>query len=408
MSPTNTPVAPSTDPFSVPLPFDPVRALLSWYDANRRELPWRQGRDPYRIWVSEIMLQQTTVTTVLRYYDRFLGHFPDVGALASADIAQVLKLWEGLGYYQRARNLHRSANLVSASGAFPDTVEGWMALPGIGRSTAGAIFSISRDRWAPILDANVRRVVERFFSVERGVPGREPRLWELSDSFGRESLRPGDINQALMELGAVCCVPRSPQCGICPVVSGCRTRGAEPPSREASLSAQSLEGPEMPAPPAVRKKGRALRPRRERVVLLPDRGPLLFVPRGEGRLLEGLFDLYGIAAFPGISSGTLILDGPFAGSRVGKELFSVTHVYSHFFEVVRVVAVETTFEGVAECWVPVDGVFLSLGKALSGSVSSAGALPLTGVAKKILLELRKREWDDGQGQGDGLAKGERR
>ncbi len=405
MSPTDASIGQVSEPSSGTLPLDPSGALLSWYDANRRELPWRKSRDPYRIWVSEIMLQQTTVSTVLRYYDRFLEHFPNVGTLAEADIATVLKLWEGLGYYQRARNLHRGAGQVSAAGVFPDTVEGWMSLPGIGRSTAGAIYSISRDLWAPILDANVRRVIERFFGVEGGIPGRDARLWELSDSFGRGSPRPGDTNQALMELGAVCCLPRSPQCAMCPVASGCRTQGADLPAAGGRSFPQSSGEPKTPR--TGRKREKPPRPRRERVVLLPDRGPLLFVPRGEGRLLEGLFDLYGIADIPVLSPGTPVPDGPFAGCRTGQEIFSVTHVYSHFVEVVRVLTVESPIERVAEKGLPEGGVFLSLDRALSGGFSKGGEIPLTGVAKKILLELRKRGREEHEKWRDGLGKKEK-
>ena len=164
-------------------------ALLDWYDAGHRDLPWRQGRDPYRIWVSEIMLQQTTVATVLGYYDRFLARFPDVGELARTDLTEVLRFWSGLGYYQRARNLHRAAIVIAERGAFPETPDAWMELPGVGRSTAGAIFSISRNMWAPLLDANVRRVMERLYGVAPEEKKREARLWEVSDAFGRESER---------------------------------------------------------------------------------------------------------------------------------------------------------------------------------------------------------------------------
>ncbi len=370
MSPTDPPIFPGERP---------AAALLAWYDAGHRDLPWRQGSDPYRIWVSEIMLQQTTVATVLKFYDRFLERFPDVGALAGADLTEVLRFWSGLGYYQRARNLHRAARIVAERGSFPETCAGWAELPGIGRSTAGAIFSISRNLWAPILDANVRRVVERLFAVGQEEKKREGRLWELSDSFGRENPRPGDTNQALMELGATVCLPASPRCPICPLRTSCRSRDPEP-ERVVLL-------------PERRREKRPSPPRRDRLVLLPAEGPLLFVPRGEGRLLEGLFDLYGIAA-SSIPPGALLDEGPYAGCRAGEELFTVTHTYSHFREVVHVVGVvgrETGFagEGASE---GDPGVSLALSRALEGLI------PLTGVAKKILKELvRRREGERGQG-----------
>ena len=369
MFPTDPPILPEGAP---------AAALLAWYDAGHRDLPWRQGRDPYRIWVSEIMLQQTTVVTVLRFFDRFLERFPDVEALACADLTEVLRLWSGLGYYQRARNLHRAAKIVAERGSFPETCKEWAELPGIGRSTAGAIFSISRNLWAPILDANVRRVVERLFSVGKEEKKREARLWELSDSFGRENPRPGDTNQALMELGATICLPASPRCSLCPLRSSCRSREEEPDR--------------IFLVPVKRREKRPSPPRRERLVLLPEEGPLLFVPRGEGRLLEGLFDLYGIAA-SGIPSGTLLSEGPYAGYRVGEELFTVTHTYSHFREVVHVVGVERRgTESAGEAAMGGEpGVALSLSRALEGPI------PLTGVAKKILRELGRREGVTGMG-----------
>ena len=370
MSPTDPPTHPTEAP---------VAALLDWYDAGHRNLPWREGRDPYRIWVSEIMLQQTTVATVLRFYERFLERFPDVGTLARTDLTEVLRLWSGLGYYQRARNLHRAARVVAERGSFPETLEEWEQLPGIGRSTAGAIHSISRNLWAPILDANVRRVVERFFGVGKDEKKREARLWALSDAFGRENARPGDTNQALMELGATVCLPASPRCSICPLRFSCRSREEEP--ERISLV------PEKP------RERRPSPPQRDRLVLLPPEGSLLFVLRGEGRLLEGLYDLYGVSA-SSIPPGATLAEGLYAGWRVGEELFAVTHTYSHFREVVHVVGVERRGgEAVGEAPTgSVKGVVLPLSRALEGPI------PLTGVAKKILRALSLRGWG-GSGEG---------
>lgn len=198
------------------------RALLAWYDRAQRRLPWRVGVTPYRTWVSEIMLQQTTVATVIPYYERFLKRFPDVESLAAADEAEVLKLWAGLGYYSRARNLHAAARRIAAEG-FPDTFEGVLDLPGVGRYTAGAILSIAFAKPYPVLDGNVMRVFARWFAIETDVKKTTAELWEKAASLV-DAARPGDWNQALMELGATVCVPEAPLCGACPVSRWCEAR----------------------------------------------------------------------------------------------------------------------------------------------------------------------------------------
>jgi A/G-specific adenine glycosylase len=194
--------------------------LLSWYGHAAAELPWRGVNNPYCVWLSEIMLQQTQVETVKPYYQRFLAAYPTVEALAAAPLDDVLKLWEGLGYYSRARNLHRTAQVVAGEmdGKFPDTVEGLQALPGIGRYTAGAIASIAFDRRAPVLDGNVIRVFARLVDLEDDVtqPATQARLWEMAEDWLPED-HAGDYNQALMDLGRLVCKPRDPQCGNCPV-----------------------------------------------------------------------------------------------------------------------------------------------------------------------------------------------
>ena len=203
--------------------------LLGWYKRRARPLPWRRDRDPYRVWVSEIMLQQTTVATVLPYYGRFLRRFPDVRTLARASEAEVLKLWAGLGYYRRARNLHAAARLIEGElgGRFPRTLEGIRALPGVGRYTAAAVGSIAFGLRAAVLDGNVARVLSRLLALGGDPRANEARLWDEAGRLvaglkpGRD---PGDWNQALMELGATVCLPRSPLCGACPVSAGCRAR----------------------------------------------------------------------------------------------------------------------------------------------------------------------------------------
>ena len=212
-----------------------ARRLLAWWDAHgRKDLPWQRRRTPYRVWVSEIMLQQTQVSTVAPYFERFVERFPDVGALARADLDEVLHLWSGLGYYARARNLHRAAGVVvrDLGGVVPDTVEAAEALPGVGRSTAAAIVTQAYGRRAAILDANVKRVLARRHRV-RGAPSwsatlRE--LWRLAESH-TPPRRAADYAQAIMDLGATVCRRSRPRCGDCPVRADCRAFAAGDPER---------------------------------------------------------------------------------------------------------------------------------------------------------------------------------
>ncbi len=202
------------------------RALLKWFDANQRELPWRKNRTPYRIWVSEIMLQQTQVATVIAYYKRFMKRFPTVKKLAAADQSEVLKLWEGLGYYRRARQLHAAAQMVVENhrGKFPETFEEVLALPGIGRYTAGAILSISLDQPLPILEGNTIRLFARLMQMAEDpkISASQKVLWQFSESLLPRK-RAGDFNQALMELGSEICTPTSPKCSQCPIIKFCPT-----------------------------------------------------------------------------------------------------------------------------------------------------------------------------------------
>jgi A/G-specific adenine glycosylase len=213
------------------------RSLLRWYDKERRELPWRLPRsscaslrlDPYHVLVSEAMLQQTQVATVIPYYQRFLDRFPSVGDLAGADEHDVLRLWQGLGYYSRARNLHAAAKRIANElrGKFPDTVESLLELPGVGRYTAGAVASIAFDRRAPILDGNVVRVLCRIDKIETDPREKSTQaaLWARAEEI-LPAKRPGDFNSALMELGATVCTPRNPRCLFCPVREHCQALAA--------------------------------------------------------------------------------------------------------------------------------------------------------------------------------------
>ncbi|HTT79286.1 MAG TPA: A/G-specific adenine glycosylase [Stellaceae bacterium] len=206
-------------------------ALLSWYDRHRRDLPWRAapGRrpDPYRVWLSEIMLQQTTVPTVAPYFTRFVARWPTIGALAAASLDEVLHAWQGLGYYARARNLHACAGAVVArhDGRFPDDPAALRALPGIGDYTAAAIAAIAFDRRLAAVDGNVERVVARIFSVDAPLPEAKPHLRALAATLVPDA-RAGDFAQAMMDLGATICTPRRPRCVLCPWRQSCAAAAA--------------------------------------------------------------------------------------------------------------------------------------------------------------------------------------
>ena len=210
-----------TNPDNAP---DFIAPLLNWYAQQAADLPWRADTNPYRVWLSEIMLQQTQVTTVIPYFERFMQHCPTVFDLAAADQDTVLKWWEGLGYYSRARNMHRAAKIVvqDYNGSFPDNAAELQKLPGIGRYTAGAIASIAFNESAPVLDGNVIRVFSRLFNIAEDVTQTDTknRLWETAKSLV-PARNPGDYNQALMELGRTICKPRNPLCADCPIQAYC-------------------------------------------------------------------------------------------------------------------------------------------------------------------------------------------
>ena len=199
--------------------------VLHWFDNHgRKNLPWQRDRTPYRVWISEIMLQQTQVATVIPYFERFMDYFPNLKSLANAQLDEVLSLWSGLGYYARARNLHRAAQLIQEhyKGIFPKDFETVVSLPGIGRSTAGAILSLSLDQHHPILDGNVKRVLARYFVVE-GWPGNSKvadTLWHYSEQLTPKK-RVADFNQAMMDLGAGICTRTQPACSNCPLIKNC-------------------------------------------------------------------------------------------------------------------------------------------------------------------------------------------
>lgn len=217
-------------------PLDKRRALLEWYDAHGRALPWREKStqksrlDPYKIWVSEIMLQQTTVTATIPYFLRFMAAFPDLKALADAPLEEVLRLWAGLGYYARARSLHRAAQVLAGQGNYPQDEAGWRELPGVGPYTAAAIAAIAYDQAANVVDGNVERVMARLHAVTSPLPGAKARLRDLAGELVGPD-RPGDYAQALMDLGATVCTPRRPNCPACPWARWCRGLAQGEPAR---------------------------------------------------------------------------------------------------------------------------------------------------------------------------------
>jgi A/G-specific adenine glycosylase len=295
--------------------------LLAWFGRSAREMDWRNTDDPYRIWVSEVMLQQTRVETVTPYYRRFLSAFPTVRALAEAPRDRVMKLWEGLGYYSRARNLHRAAELVAREngGRLPEDPEALAALPGIGRSTAGAIAAIAFRRDVPILDANAKRVIARLFAVSEPLsrPSVERRLWELS----RGLIEPGKGREtalALMDLGAMVCTPRRPDCPACPLRARCE--GLRLGLQEA-----------IPAKAAKKDL-----PRHDVVVawIADGKGRVLVGRRPERGLLGGLWELPGGRRKSGETREEALRrelrQGWGMGVEVEERIASVPHGFSHF------------------------------------------------------------------------------
>jgi A/G-specific adenine glycosylase len=254
--------------------------LLAWYDRHARTLPWRarpgDRADPYRVWLSEIMLQQTTVVAVGPYFRDFLARWPSVHDLAAADLDAVLHAWQGLGYYARARNLHKCARVVSAEhgGAFPDSEEALGRLPGIGAYTAAAVAAIAFGRRATVVDGNVERVVARLFRVTEPLPRAKPALRRLAETL-TPAARAGDYAQAMMDLGATICLPRKPKCMLCPLAEGCAAR-------------RSGDAEALPA-----KLPKATRPKRHGVVFWTLRrdGAVLLRRRPENGLLGGLFEV---------------------------------------------------------------------------------------------------------------------
>ncbi|MBV8682438.1 MAG: A/G-specific adenine glycosylase [Caulobacteraceae bacterium] len=296
----------------------PLRSrVLKWYDRHARALPWRARRgeraDPYRVWLSEVMLQQTTTVHAAPYYEAFLRRWPTVEALAKAEDSEVMSAWAGLGYYARARNLLACARAVARdhAGRFPDTEEGLRALPGLGPYTAAAVAAIAFDRPANVVDGNVERVIARLFAVDEPLPNAKPELKRLAEGLVTAQ-RPGDWAQALMDLGAVVCRPKSPLCEACPVSGDCRAFAAGSPETW------------------PRRKARVERPRRHGVAFVLRCGDEVALEQRPARGLLG--GMLGLPTTPWRSEPWSLAEGGgrAPGAADWREAGAVEHVFTHF------------------------------------------------------------------------------
>jgi len=297
-----------------------ARKLLDWYAHNARQLPWRGHPDAYAVWVSEVMLQQTRVETVIPYFERWMARFPTLASLAAASEQEALALWEGLGYYSRARNLHKAARIVAAEqgGQLPRDPASLRRLPGIGRYTAAAIASIAFGMDTATLDGNLKRVFARLFNVEEAAdsPAGEKRLWALAEEHLPPG-RAGDYNQALMDLGATLCLPRAPRCPLCPLGELCQARAL------GLQEARPVQTPKKEIPhhtvtaAVIRRAGR-----------------VLLAKRPAGGLLGGLWEFPGGKVEPGESLPAAlrreIREELAADIHVGEPFGVYRHAYTHF------------------------------------------------------------------------------
>ena len=326
---------------------DASDALLRWFAVDKRRLPWRAegpGRpDPYRIWLSEIMLQQTTCAHAAPYFERFTARWPSVEALAAAPEAEVMAAWAGLGYYARARNLVACARRVAQEldGRFPDTEEALRRLPGLGRYTAAAVAAIAFGRRAVVVDSNVERVVARLFAVEAPLPPAREEVYRLAGSITPEA-GAGDFAQAMMDLGATICTPRSPDCGRCPLASLCAARASGRPQ-------------DYP-----RKAAKAPRPRREGIAYwLENDGHVLLVRRPAKGLLGGML------ALPTDDQGA-------PANAPWSEAGSVDHVFTHFSLTMKLLCADVT-ERPSGTWWPIERIGEAGLPTLFAKLASRGA-----------------------------------
>ncbi len=322
-----------------------ANALLRWYIVDKRRLPWRaeagKQADPYRVWLSEVMLQQTTVAAVIPYFEKFTRRWPMVEALAAAPDADVMSAWAGLGYYARARNLLACARAVVAEhgGVFPDSEEALRKLPGIGRYTAAAIAAIAFRRRAVVVDGNVERVVSRLFAVEEALPGARETIYALTDRLTPAD-RAGDFAQAMMDLGSAICTPRAPDCGRCPLAFACAARRRGDPER-------------FPV-----KSAKAPRPRRQDIAYwLEHRGEVLLVRRPAKGLLGGML------ALP---------TGEAPAEAQWRDVGSVDHVFTHFALTIRLLCADAE-ERQDGIWWPVERLHEAGLPTLFGKLAARGA-----------------------------------
>ncbi|CAN7173944.1 A/G-specific adenine glycosylase [Pararhizobium sp. LjRoot238] len=301
---------------------DAADRLLAWYDRHHRDLPWRVSppmtrdgvvADPYHVWLSEVMLQQTTVQAVKPYFHKFLSLWPDVADLAAADAEEVMKAWAGLGYYARARNLKKCAEAVARDhrGVFPDTEEGLRALPGIGDYTAAAVAAIAFNRQSAVLDGNVERVISRLHAIETPLPTAKPQMRGLVAKMTPAD-RPGDFAQGMMDLGATICTPKRPACALCPFNDLC--------------AALKTADPET-FPRKAAKKDKPLRVGAAFVASCPE-GAVYLRKRAETGLLGGMTEVPGTAWTARIDGETSVEAQPFAASW--EPCGTITHVFTHF------------------------------------------------------------------------------
>lgn len=316
--------------------------LLNWYDQNARVLPWRVSPDlrqkgfcpdPYHVWLSEVMLQQTTVVTVIDYFNKFVDKWPDIAALAGADEEEILKAWAGLGYYSRARNLKKCADIVVAQhgGQFPDNDLALRSLPGIGDYTAAAIGAIAFGRAEPVVDGNIERIISRLETIETPSPKSRPIVRELMGALVPGE-RPGDFVQAMMDLGAGICSPRNPSCGECPIGAHCKAGAGDKPQRW-PLKLAKMSKPE--------RVGAAY-------VAIDAEGCVLLQKRGEKGLLAGMSQVPTTGWTAKVDGETTVIAAPFAADW--QECGTIRHTFTHFHLTLHVYRVEITGKIASNGW----------------------------------------------------------
>jgi A/G-specific adenine glycosylase len=304
------------------MPRTETSALLAWYDHNHRDLPWRispamrakgHSADPYKVWLSEVMLQQTTVKTVRSYFLDFVKRWPTVSDLASAETEDVMKAWAGLGYYARARNLKRCADVVASEhhGIFPDTEDGLRTLPGIGDYTSAAIAAIAFNQRSAVVDGNVERVITRLFAISTPLPSAKAEIRAKVEALTPAD-RPGDFAQGMMDLGATICTPKNPACGLCPLNASC-------------LALKSHDPEDFPVKPPKKKK--PLR-RGAAFVAENERGAILLRKRITRGLLGGMSEVPGTDWTSRVDGDTSVASAPFAADW--RQCGEIVHVFTHF------------------------------------------------------------------------------